>query len=61
MKCVIENIVVDVSFNQMGGISTFCFLELVSKCKLELFAAIYYFFQFEKKLEIELVNVTASG
>jgi len=43
MKCVIENIVVDVSFNQMGGISTFCFLELVSKCKLELFAAINFF------------------
>jgi len=43
MKCVIENIVVDVSFNQIGGVSTFCFLELVSKCKLELFAAINFF------------------
>ncbi|OEL21751.1 hypothetical protein BAE44_0017230 [Dichanthelium oligosanthes] len=31
MKCVIENIVVDVSFNQIGGVSTFCFLELVDR------------------------------
>ncbi|CAN6176660.1 unnamed protein product [Urochloa humidicola] len=31
MKCVVENIVVDVSFNQIGGVSTFCFLELVDR------------------------------
>jgi hypothetical protein len=42
MKCVIENIVVDVSFNQFGGVSTFCFLELVSKCKLELFGLLFF-------------------
>ncbi|KAF0900285.1 hypothetical protein E2562_030053, partial [Oryza meyeriana var. granulata] len=28
IKCVIENIVVDISFNQIGGVSTLCFLEL---------------------------------
>ncbi|TVT96772.1 hypothetical protein EJB05_58013, partial [Eragrostis curvula] len=28
LKCIVENIVVDVSFNQIGGVSTFCFLEL---------------------------------
>ncbi|XP_062190111.1 uncharacterized protein LOC133893156 [Phragmites australis] len=31
IKCVIDNIVVDVSFNQIGGVSTFCFLELVDR------------------------------
>uniref|UniRef100_A0A804QHB9 PAP/OAS1 substrate-binding-related domain-containing protein n=3 Tax=Zea mays TaxID=4577 RepID=A0A804QHB9_MAIZE len=31
IKCVIENIIVDVSFNQIGGVSTFCFLELVDR------------------------------
>ncbi|KAJ1292429.1 hypothetical protein BS78_02G390700 [Paspalum vaginatum] len=31
MKCVVENIVVDVSFNQIGGVSTFCFLEMVDR------------------------------
>uniref|UniRef100_A0A0E0LPT6 PAP/OAS1 substrate-binding-related domain-containing protein n=1 Tax=Oryza punctata TaxID=4537 RepID=A0A0E0LPT6_ORYPU len=29
IKCVIDNIVVDISFNQIGGVSTLCFLELV--------------------------------
>jgi len=38
---------VDVSFNQIGGVSTFCFLELVSKCKLE-FLLHMHFFGFEK-------------
>ncbi|KAL6896619.1 hypothetical protein ACP4OV_007191 [Aristida adscensionis] len=31
IKCVVENIVVDVSFNQIGGVSTLCFLELVDR------------------------------
>ncbi|KAG0546324.1 hypothetical protein BDA96_02G437900 [Sorghum bicolor] len=31
IKCIIENIIVDVSFNQIGGVSTFCFLELVDR------------------------------
>ncbi|TVT99677.1 hypothetical protein EJB05_54938, partial [Eragrostis curvula] len=31
LKCVIENIVVDISFNQIGGVSTFCFLELIDR------------------------------
>ncbi|XP_062187771.1 uncharacterized protein LOC133891091 [Phragmites australis] len=31
IKCVVENIVVDISFNQIGGVSTFCFLELVDR------------------------------
>lgn len=29
IKCTIENIVVDISFNQTGGICALCFLELV--------------------------------
>jgi len=29
VKCLIQNIVVDISFNQIGGISTLCFLEQV--------------------------------
>ncbi|TVU21236.1 hypothetical protein EJB05_30861, partial [Eragrostis curvula] len=31
LKCVIENIIVDISFNQIGGVSTFCFLELIDR------------------------------
>uniref|UniRef100_A0A0E0MLD5 PAP/OAS1 substrate-binding-related domain-containing protein n=1 Tax=Oryza punctata TaxID=4537 RepID=A0A0E0MLD5_ORYPU len=31
IKCVIENIVVDISFNQIGGVSTLCFLELADR------------------------------
>ncbi|GJN33426.1 hypothetical protein PR202_gb22024 [Eleusine coracana subsp. coracana] len=31
LKCVVENIVVDISFNQIGGVSTFCFLELIDR------------------------------
>uniref|UniRef100_A0A0D9X2Y3 Polymerase nucleotidyl transferase domain-containing protein n=1 Tax=Leersia perrieri TaxID=77586 RepID=A0A0D9X2Y3_9ORYZ len=31
IKCVIDNIVVDISFNQTGGVSTLCFLELVDQ------------------------------
>ncbi|XP_072975133.1 uncharacterized protein, partial [Typha angustifolia] len=29
IKCLIQNIVVDISFNQIGGLCTLCFLELV--------------------------------
>jgi hypothetical protein len=29
IKCTIENIIVDISFNQTGGICALCFLELV--------------------------------
>ena len=29
IKCVIDNIVVDISFNQIGGVTTLCLLELV--------------------------------
>ncbi|KAG8099096.1 hypothetical protein GUJ93_ZPchr0013g35023 [Zizania palustris] len=31
IKCIIKNIVVDISFNQIGGVSTLCFLELVDR------------------------------
>ncbi|WVZ56854.1 hypothetical protein U9M48_007326 [Paspalum notatum var. saurae] len=31
IKCTIENIIVDISFNQTGGICTLCFLELVDR------------------------------
>lgn len=30
MKCFVQNIVVDLSFNQLGGLSTLCFLEQVT-------------------------------
>jgi hypothetical protein len=30
IKCLVENIVVDISFNQIGGLCTLCFLEEVS-------------------------------
>lgn len=30
IKCLVENIVVDISFNQLGGLCTLCFLEEVS-------------------------------
>jgi len=33
VKCLVQNIVVDISFNQSGGLSTLCFLEQV--CWLE--------------------------
>lgn len=29
VKCIVQNIVVDISFNQIGGLCTLCFLELV--------------------------------
>jgi hypothetical protein len=29
IKCLVENIVVDISFNQVGGLCTLCFLEEV--------------------------------
>ncbi|KAL5698595.1 hypothetical protein ACHQM5_029613 [Ranunculus cassubicifolius] len=29
VKCLVENIVVDISFNQLGGLCTLCFLEEV--------------------------------
>ncbi|XP_057869040.2 uncharacterized protein LOC131076031 [Cryptomeria japonica] len=31
VKCLVENIVVDISFNQLGGLSTLCFLEKVDR------------------------------
>ncbi|XP_022997710.1 uncharacterized protein LOC111492589 [Cucurbita maxima] len=31
VKCVVQNIVVDISFNQLGGLSTLCFLERVDR------------------------------
>nr|CAD1841856.1 unnamed protein product [Ananas comosus var. bracteatus] len=31
VKCLIDNIIVDISFNQMGGLCTLCFLELVDR------------------------------
>lgn len=30
IKCLVENIVVDISFNQVGGLCTLCFLDEVS-------------------------------
>lgn len=29
MKCLVQNIVVDISFNQLGGLCALCFLEQV--------------------------------
>ncbi|KAH7859432.1 hypothetical protein Vadar_001095 [Vaccinium darrowii] len=31
IKCLVENIVVDISFNQLGGLCTLCFLEKVDR------------------------------
>ncbi|KAM7265696.1 hypothetical protein ACFE04_003379 [Oxalis oulophora] len=31
VKCLVQNIVVDISFNQIGGLSTLCFLEEVDR------------------------------
>ncbi|EFJ38851.1 hypothetical protein SELMODRAFT_70578, partial [Selaginella moellendorffii] len=31
IKCLVENIVVDISFNQLGGLCTLCFLEEVDR------------------------------
>lgn len=30
VKCIVQNMVVDISFNQLGGLSTLCFLEQVN-------------------------------
>ncbi|XP_007033558.2 PREDICTED: uncharacterized protein LOC18602238 [Theobroma cacao] len=32
VKCLVQNIVVDISFNQLGGLCTLCFLEKVDRC-----------------------------
>lgn len=29
MKCIVKNIAVDISFNQLAGLSSLCFLEQV--------------------------------
>ncbi|XP_024185467.1 uncharacterized protein LOC112190272 [Rosa chinensis] len=31
VKCLVQNIVVDISFNQLGGLCTLCFLEQVDR------------------------------
>ncbi|XP_065880992.1 uncharacterized protein [Euphorbia lathyris] len=31
VKCIVQNMVVDISFNQLGGLSTLCFLEQVDR------------------------------
>ncbi|KZV25782.1 hypothetical protein F511_04843 [Dorcoceras hygrometricum] len=31
VKCIVQNVVVDISFNQIGGLSTLCFLEQVDR------------------------------
>uniref|UniRef100_A0A6N2K9M3 Uncharacterized protein n=1 Tax=Salix viminalis TaxID=40686 RepID=A0A6N2K9M3_SALVM len=38
IKCLVENIVVDISFNQLGGLCTLCFLEEVLYRFLEFFS-----------------------
>ncbi|KAG2542591.1 hypothetical protein PVAP13_9NG648100 [Panicum virgatum] len=38
IKCLVENIVVDISFNQVGGLCTLCFLEEVLYHFLEFFS-----------------------
>nr|CAB3455329.1 unnamed protein product [Digitaria exilis] len=51
MKCVVENIVVDVSFNQIGGVSTFCFLEL----------AFYRFLEYFSKFDWDRYGISLNG
>jgi hypothetical protein len=34
IKCLVENIVVDISFNQVGGLCTLCFLEEVTDAQI---------------------------
>ena len=37
VKCLVQNIVVDISVNQIGGLSTLCFLEkVIFQCCLVL-------------------------
>jgi hypothetical protein len=58
---VIENIIVDVSFNQIGGVSTFCFLELVSKCKFFFLSLSHAHVWGLKTLKAEKVTVSAAS
>ncbi|URE15695.1 hypothetical protein MUK42_12502 [Musa troglodytarum] len=44
VKCIVQNIVVDISFNQIGGLCTLCFLEKV----LYMFLDYYSKFNWEK-------------
>lgn len=47
MKCLVRNIVIDISFNQLGGLSTLCFLEqVVTNTFLGGLAALFFFFSF---------------
>lgn len=51
MKCLVENIIVDISFNQLGGLSTLCFLEQVSSLAHEdllsdFFYSLHFYFLF---------------
>lgn len=36
VKCMVQNLVVDISVNQIGGLSTLCFLEQVGDCFMNL-------------------------
>ena len=40
IKCLVENVVVDISFNQIGGLCTLCFLEEVSQLSINLFSTV---------------------
>ncbi|KAM0851866.1 hypothetical protein ACQ4PT_052146 [Festuca glaucescens] len=51
IKCVIDNVVVDISFNQIGGISTVFFLEKV----------LYKFLEFYSKFDWDKHCVTLNG
>jgi hypothetical protein len=42
VKCVVQNIAVDISFNQIGGLCTLCFLEKVIFQMIEMLGCFRY-------------------
>jgi hypothetical protein len=42
VKCLVQNIAVDISFNQIGGLCTLCFLETVIFQMMELLGPFHY-------------------
>lgn len=56
IKCLVDNIVVDISFNQLGGLCTLCFLEEVCSYILVILlydGNLYELFSSPKSINIE--------
>ncbi|VFQ71145.1 unnamed protein product [Cuscuta campestris] len=64
VKCIIQNIVVDISFNQIGGLCSLCFLEKKVEFHSALdgpLAVLYKFLDYFSKFDWENYCITLTG